>query len=83
VSQCHRTLQAILAGGKPVAVTDLEECRQFRGVLPGSSTEAFIQNLAVAMERERDPEFVADLRDAGGWAARIEVMPEALRRATA
>jgi glycosyltransferase involved in cell wall biosynthesis len=71
-----------MAGGKPIVTTALPECRSFRSVLVAENREHYIQQLRMALDKKRDPDYLESLhREAkeNTWDARVEAILSALR----
>jgi len=66
-----------MAGGKPIVVTDLKECRKYRSVYIAKDKEDFISKIAIAWERRNDPEYIRLLKheaEENSWHSRVEIV---------
>jgi len=66
-----------MAGGKPVVTTALPECRHYRSVLIGDSREGYIAQLAAALRKRHDPDYLRLLHQEAKentWDARVDAI---------
>lgn len=72
-----------MAMHKPIVVTDMNECRQYRSVLIGRDHEEFLRQLDKAMQLREDPDYLALLDEearANDWSRKAAAIIELLRR---
>lgn len=68
---------------KPIVITDLLECRQYKSVMIGHSHEEFIEKLEEALEKEQDTEYM-ELLDfearENDWSSKAMAIIELIRK---
>ena len=68
---------------KPIVITDLLECRQYKSVMIGHSHAEFIEKLEEALEKEQDTEYM-ELLDfearENDWSSKAMAIIELIRK---